>query len=771
MVHLLWAALAAPVVFLAAVFVTACVRRYLLPRHPDMTLGYLFAQCLGRVLVLFLFRVRRSGLEHIPKTGGALIIANHVSFADVLLLGLYLERPIRFLSWEGFEHNPFTRVIMRTFNSIPVSKTKAKDAIRKAVESIKAGDIVAIFPEGQITRSGALNAFRPGYELIARMAGAPVIPSYTDGLWGSVFSYHGGPPLRKLPTSWPRPITLTYGPPLANNSVECARQALLDLGAEAYARRPELNRNLAAAVVRSVCAHPGVVSVIDRAAGRTAMTSARLLAVARAYSLRLREIAPERRVGIILPPGIPCTVANLACVLAGKTPVNLNFTLGRAALEQCFAKAGIRTVLTVAAFREKVSEKLDVPWPENTVDMLPGLRSLSKPRVLASELAVRALPGSVVCALWRVPGAHGDDEASILFTSGSSGAPKGVVLSHRNILANAEQVSESGIVPECGRLLANLPIFHSFGHTVTLWFALTRGVTCVCLPTPLDVKKNAEVIREEGVTCLIGTPTFYRGYFKRAEPSALASVQRVIAGAEKTPAGFAKEWVDTFGGAYFEGYGATETTPVVAINVPDYADPEFEGGIRQGSKPGSVGRLVVGMSARVTDPETGAPQSFGGVGLLALRGANVFGGYLDDPARTAEALRDGWYATGDLVRIDAEGFIFIEGRLSRFSKIGGEMVPHGAVEEAVVAALGLPTEGEYAVAVSARADAQKGESLVLLTTIDIDVEALRKALAEAGLSNLWIPKIVVRVPRIPVLATGKLDLRGIKLAAEAPAAG
>lgn len=737
--------------------------RWLSPRrHRDMDFLYVLSQTVCLFIVKCFYRTRILNPENIPAKGGAILIANHVSYVDVLVLGAYSPRPIRFMSWEGFERNFLLWIVMRSMKTIPVSPLRAKEAIRRACDKLKAGELVCIFPEGQLTRTGALNAFRPGYELIARISKAPVYPAFIDGLWGSVFSFRHGAPFRKTPTVPHRPVTLRFGPALENTSMIHARNALLDLGAAAFAERPDLNRHLARAVIGAACAKPGVESVVDRASGRTVFTAARTVAVARVFAKRLQVIAPERRVGLILPPGIPGTVANLACLLAGKTPVNLNFTLGRAALDHCFVKAGIRTVLTVDAFRAKVSEKLDVPWPENTVDMLTELKALNKGAVVAGELAVRLLPGPVVNALWSVPRMGGDAEAALLFTSGSSGTPKGVVLSHRNILANAEQIFESGIVPDDGCLLANLPIFHSFGHTVSIWFALVRGVRCVCLPSPLDAKRNLEVISEEKVNTLIGTPTFYRGYLKKVAPGEKTPVERIIAGAEKTPAGFAAECEEKIGGRYFEGYGTTETSPVVAVNVPDVPDAEAPDGIRKGSKPGSVGRLVAGMSARVYSPLTGEPVGFNETGLLSVKGANVFSGYLGDAEKTAEALRDGWYATGDLVRVDEEGFVFIEGRMSRFSKIGGEMVPHGAIEDAVCAALNLGCEGEIRIAVGCRPDAQKGETIVLLTTLDIDGDALRRQLAEAGLPNLWIPRVIKKVPAIPVLATGKLDLRALK---------
>jgi acyl-[acyl-carrier-protein]-phospholipid O-acyltransferase/long-chain-fatty-acid--[acyl-carrier-protein] ligase len=765
---IIYALLFIPFFVVPGLLLPVALVRWLSPRrHPDADFIYILSQTMCLLIVKCFYRTRILNPENVPAKGGALLIANHVSYVDVIVLGAYSPRPIRFMSWEGFENNFLLRIVMRSMKTIPVSPLRAKEAIRRACDKLKAGELVCIFPEGQLTRTGALNEFRPGYELIARISKVPVYPAFVDGLWGSVFSHRHGAPFRQTPTSWPRPITVRFGPVLADTAMVHARNALLDLGAEAFADRPEMGRHIAGAVVRAACAKPGVEAVVDRAAGKTVFTAARTVAVARVFAKRLKEIAPEKRVGLILPPGVPGTVVNLACLFAGKTPVNLNFTLGRTALEHCFAKADIRTVLTIDAFRAKVSEKMDVPWPENTVDMLTELKALNKGAVIANEIAVRALPGGLVTTLWGIPCQGGDAEAALLFTSGSAGTPKGVVLSHRNILSNAEQIFESGIVPDEGCLLSNLPIFHSFGHTVGIWFSLVRGVRCVCLPSPLDAKRNIEVIREEKVNTLIGTPTFYRGYLKKVTPGEKTTIERIIAGAEKTPAGFAAECEEKLGGRYFEGYGATETSPVVAVNVPDVADEDAPGGIRKGSKPGSVGRLIAGMTARVYSPLTGEALGFNETGLLSLKGANVFSGYLDDPAKTAESLKDGWYATGDLARIDEEGFIFIEGRLARFSKIAGEMVPHGAIEDAVVAAFGLPQDGEPQVAVSCRADAQKGEAVVLLTTVDIEAEDLRQKLTAAGLANLWVPKVIKKVPAIPVLATGKLDLRALKeLAAE-----
>jgi acyl-[acyl-carrier-protein]-phospholipid O-acyltransferase/long-chain-fatty-acid--[acyl-carrier-protein] ligase len=396
------------------------------------------------------------------------------------------------------------------------------------------------------------------------------------------------------------------------------------------------------------------------------------------------------------------------------------------------------------------------------IDLVEELKNLPKAKTLALLSWIHLCPAKLLARILKVPSEGGDREAGLLFTSGSSGEPKGVVLTHRNILGNCAQIDASGLLPSSEKLLANLPIFHSFGFTVTLWYPLLRGCSVVTLPSPLDVKKNAEVIAAESVSILVGTPTFFKPYFKRVDASKLESIKCVIAGAEKTPEGFADAWESQFGGQYLEGYGLTETSPVVSVNLPTMPrGAEYPGESTEGSRRGSVGRLMPGHAARILNPDTLEKKALDEVGLLALRGPNIFSGYLDEPDRTAEVLQDGWFTTGDLARFDADGFLYIEGRLSRFSKIGGEMVPHGTVEELLIQAYGLEESETPTLAVAGRPDAAKGEVLILLTTVDIELRGMREKLSAAGLTNLWIPKEIRRVEAIPTLATGKLDLRGI----------
>ena len=738
-----------------------------LRRHPSMTWGYCLMQTICWCFVRVFYRVEVRGLSNIPSTGGALIICNHVSYVDVVVLGVLCPRPIRYLSWEGFERNPIINKLTRMMRTIPVTEEKAKDAIQKSADALKEGEIVCIFPEGSLTRNGGILPLRRGFELIARRANVPIVPMAMDGLWGSIFSHLGGKSFFKWPKHFPRPISAVIGKPYPFSEHAQTRLRLLELAAEAFALRPSLQGHLGREVTVGLAAKGGQVALVDRTGARREFSGAMLLALAWVISRRLRAATAVRRVAIVLPPGVAAAVANLACVMVGKIPVNLNFTLGRDQVQSCLRRAEVDLVITAEAFKVKLSEKFpDFPWGDRLMDIAAELQSLPRWQVAWRMALIRALPSRLIPLLAGVPAHGGDDEAALLFTSGSSGEPKGVILSHRNILANLRQIEDADILPPTAVLLSSLPVFHSFGFTVGLWYFMTREGTLVTLPSPLDTNGSIKAIKEERVTVTVGTPTFLRPYLRRATAEDLKSLEWVVVGAEKLPDDLATGFGEQLQTPMLEGYGIMETSPVLAVNVPDKAEDEAPNGIWTGNIRGSVGRPVMGVAVRFVDIETGAVLPIGQVGLLEVRGANVFTGYLGDPTRTAEAIVDGWYRTGDLARLDDDGFLYLAGRLSRFSKIGGEMVPHGTVEQALLKALNLQASAEAVLAVSAVSDPAKGEQLVVLHTIDLDPDALRAALAAEGVANLWIPKVFKKVPGIPILGTGKLDLNKLRQLAQ-----
>jgi acyl-[acyl-carrier-protein]-phospholipid O-acyltransferase/long-chain-fatty-acid--[acyl-carrier-protein] ligase len=691
------------------------------------TLSERLLRSVGALIARCIYRVTSHHADRLPA-GGFLLLPNHLTWIDAIVLQLACPRPIRFVIFDDIYKLRLLNPIFRAIGALPISPRKAKDAVRAAGEAILAGEIVCIFPEGELSRSGMLLRLKRGYELIARSAKCPVVPAWTDNLWGSIFSFKGGKYFFKWPSQVPYPVTVAFGEPIAAEKADIAlvRERFLELGEFCYQQRPMLRGHLGEACLRGLRRGQFDVGVID---GMDHSTLSR-----------------------------GSLIANLAVLLADKVPVNLNFTAGVAAVQSCIAQAEIKHCLTAHPFVKRLG---DFPWPEHTVfldDILPAM----KHDIIAWRAAVLVTPSWLLARVLGLPRTGDRREAFLLFTSGSSGAPKGVALTHRNLLANVRQF---GLMLDLSRgdsVLGSLPFFHSFGATVTVLFPMLDPVAVVTYPNPLEISKLAALIERYKISLVVTTPTFLRGYLRKAEPKQLASLKLLVTGAEKLPADLAKTFEEQFGIKVMQGYGLTETSPVAAVNLPDPKPNRPDDAVQPSSRDGSIGKLAPGVAAQIRDPETGAHLSLHETGMLWLRGPNVFEGYLDDPARTAEVIVDGWFKTGDLARFDEDGFCFIEGRLARFSKIGGEMVPHETVETRIVETLGLGGESERTCAVSAIPDEAKGEALVLLTTRDFDQAELRKKLADGGMANLWIPRIVKKVEAIPVLGTGKLDLKRCK---------
>ena len=527
---------------------------------------------------------------------------------------------------------------------------------------------------------------------------------------------------------------------------------ILDKEFEAFNRSPELQSHLAALAVRGLAGSPFRKHVVDLAQERKELSSGMILAVALTMAARWKETIPEKRVGVVFPAGLGGILTNLALTLIDKVPVNFNFSVGPRAIQQCIEMGDVKTIITAGAVREKLPE---FPWPANTIDLVRERAFIKKKDVLKRLALIALLPSNSLIRKFSIPQRGGEHEAGLLFSSGSTGTPKGIPLTHRNVIANCLQIKHCHLLNSSQTLLACLPTFHSFGFTATLWYPLLYGVRCVTLPSPLETRRIAEAIQSEKVTLMMGTPTFLRPYFKRATREQMSCLKYVVSGAEKTPPGFAERWERHFGSIYLEGYGLTETSPVVSVNLPAYDD------VPEKRRAGSVGQLLHGMRARVVDPASGRVLPLNQRGILDLQGANVFRGYLNNREATETAFQEGWFRTGDLARIDTDGYLFIEGRISRFSKLGGEMVPHGRVEQIVAECFGLEDAESPLVAVTGVSDEVKGEALVLLSAVEITVSELRARLLEAGLPNLWIPRIILRVDAIPSLASGKLDLKAL----------
>ena len=714
------------------------------------------------------YRVTPVGLELMPATGGVLLLPNHISYVDALILQLACPRPIRFLVYDQIYQHGLLRWGLRLLGAIPISPKKARSAIETAANALARGDVVCLFPEGALTRTATLQKLNRGYELIARKAHVPVMPVWLENVWGSVFSYYGGHFFWKMPRVVPLRVWIYFGAAMSTPEAtpEAVRRSLYDLSEAAFQARPELRSHVGYESIRGLRKRFFTPVITDAHAGGRTLTGGQLLTVSMAVSQWLKKNVPERRVGIVLPPGIGATIANLGVILAGKIPVNLNFSAGRLANESAMGRAGIHRLITAPALVEQIKE---FPWLENRIDIAELCRGFPAGYLKRLGAVAWLLPPGLLRRRLGLPKWGDREEAALLFTSGSGGDPKGVILTHRNILANTAQIGSVLGQVNLASILGCLPIFHSFGFTVTFWWPVLGGPRVVTYPSPLDAQKLIETIEKHKLELLITTPTFLRAFQRKARPEQLHSLKMVVTGAEKLPLDLLNDFEAKFGVRVSEGYGMTEASPVVAVNLPDEAPSAMNPEGVLGRRIGSVGRMLPGLTARIRDPETEKELPLLQTGMLWLRGANLFEGYLKDTDRTTEVLREGWYKTGDMGRIDEDGFLFIEGRMSRFSKIGGEMVPHLTVEQKIAEALkSLGVEQEGLVVVVGIPDEKRGESLVALSTVPIDQAELRRKLAELGLPNLWIPKVIRQVAAIPLLATGKLDLRACQRLAREP---
>ena len=707
----------------------------------------------GAVAGIF-YRVRTFGLQNLPPSG-FLLVPNHMTYVDAVVLQLACPRPIRFIVHESIYRIGWLNPIFRLVEAIPISNVRANDALREAASRIKQGEVVCIYPEGELSRIGTLLNLRKGFELIAGLAACDVVPVWLDGLRGSIFSFEGGSHFFKIPPRIRQTATVAFGSPIPPEQIDVGitRQKLLELGEFCYARRPELKGHLGRATVRGLKRGSFEQAIVDGMDGRV-VKRGDLLAASIALSRWIRKNCSGERVAVVLPPGAGGVVANLAVTLADKVPVNLNFTAGRPALQASIKRAQILHAISAKPVMKRFE---DFPWPRD-VFRLEELMPELKPKIVLWRLVSAVTPAWLLSDMLGLP-RHGDrKEAVLLFTSGSSGDPKGVVLSHRNILGNVSQFSSILDLGPGDSVMASLPFFHSFGCTVTLWYPMIAGVRTVTYPSPADVVKNAELIERYKISLLVTTPTFLQGYLKRAEAKQFATIKLLVTGAEKLPRELAGLFEEKFGHHVLEGYGLTEASPVVSTNLPDPTPNRPGETIQPSSRPGSVGKLLPGQAAQIRDPETDALREPNSLGMLWLKGPNIFDGYLHEPELNSTVLRDGWLKTGDLGRFDDDGFLYIEGRLTRFSKIAGEMVPHETIEASIVEAFGLKSEEERAVTVIGVPDKAKGEALVLLATRDLPPEKVRERLLADGFPMLWIPRIVKRVSKIPVLASGKLDL-------------
>jgi acyl-[acyl-carrier-protein]-phospholipid O-acyltransferase/long-chain-fatty-acid--[acyl-carrier-protein] ligase len=750
---------------------------------------------LVRGLVRGLYRFRVYGADHLPDSGPALIVCNHVSYVDWLVLWAAAPRRVRFVLWAGYYRNPLLRFALSwaRHRTVPIDNRTARphavaDALAAVAAALDRGEAVVVFPEGRLTRNGQMLPFGRGIEhVLKRAAGeVPVIPTVVSGLWGSVWSHYRGRIGRKRPTTFRRPVSVWFGEPLPKRTpapeVRAAvAEGMADLALRESDRMPPVPRRF----VRTASAWRNAfrVGFVDAATDRKLSFAqgfvaawmladwlrAKLASGGRQPPVPASGPPPEEGtgglrpphatepVGVWLPTGLGSALANVALAFLRRTAVNLNYTAGPDAVTSAARQVGMRYVVTARRFEARVP--LELPPDVERLYLEDALGGLSKVTKALRFLAVLLLPA---WALERRLGLHRvrpDDVLTIIFSSGSTGEPKGVMLTHRNIASNVWGFEVGVDITRDDVMLSTLPFFHSFGYTVNLWAPAVIGCRAVFHPDPRAAKEVGELCRTHRASIMMGTATFLRFYLRRCGPDDFKSLRLLICGAEKLPVPLIHEFRDRFGVQPLEGYGCTELSPVVCTSLPD-ADVA---GVRQTANVlGTVGQPIPGVVAKAFDPDTLEPKPPGEDGLLGVKGPNVMLGYYAQPERTAKAIHRGWYLTGDMGRIEPTGFIRITGRLSRFAKIAGEMVPLERVEEELQSALGT---ADRLVTLAAVPDDRRGERLVVLYLPDAAdrLDAALKELPKRGLPNLWVPdrRDCRQVEAFPVLGSGKLDLRGV----------
>jgi acyl-[acyl-carrier-protein]-phospholipid O-acyltransferase/long-chain-fatty-acid--[acyl-carrier-protein] ligase len=719
------------------------------------TIPEFFLRFLIWLLTHTLFRIRIVGRENIPQRGAALLIVNHVSFADGFVLSACVQRFIRFLLWRPYYENPRFHWFFKMAHAVPMSDGGRRDTVlslRLARKELEEGHVVCIFAEGAMSRTGNLLPFKRGFERIAKGLDVPVIPVHLDGLWGSTFSFFGGTFFRKKWHPLRYPLTVSFGAPLHKDAGTWqARNAMEILASNAAKLRKARRDLLSERFIRTARRNWAQLAMAD-SAGRELTYGQALKESLLIADFVKHQSAREEYIAVLLPASAGGALANIGITIAGCVPVNLNFTAGEQGMQSAVEQCGIRHVVTTRAFLEKAG--ITAPATPSFLDDLLASRSAAQKLKVAMQ--ARFWPADMF-RYRRTP----DSLATVLFSSGSSGQRKCVMLSHFNILSNIDAMTQVYSLTAVDRITGILPFFHAFGLTVTLWLPVVKGCAAVYHPNPTDARAVGALIAKYRTTFLISTPTFCSHYIRRCAKEDFASLRFALSGAEKVHAATAAAFEEKFALPLLEGYGCTEMSPVVAVNVPDHrGDHELQ----TGTKRGTVGHPLPGVAARIVHPDSKTPLPPGEEGLLLVNGPNQMLGYLGQPQRRQESRVGDWYCTGDMASIDDDGFLRITGRVSRFSKIAGEMAPHVRVEEAAQALL-----GDAQCAVTGVEDGARGERLVMFhTSPSLAPADLYRQLSETELPQLWIPKRddIHFVAALPELGSGKPDLSAIRALAE-----
>lgn len=740
---------------------------------------YKIPQSLVRFLMSYLmsrrYRVNVQGMKYIPSRGGVLLLGNHISWVDWAIVQLACPRPVQFVMLKSIYERWYLTWFFKLFGCVPIeSGAGSRKSLEIVAELLNEGKIVCLFPEGGISRTGHLAEFRRGFERAAELANDDVViqPFYLRGLWGSQFSRSSEKLKSNNQSGWRRELIVAFGKPISKDTgADVLKRRVFDLSVSSWQSHAETLPTLGDAWIYTAKKQGGDIAIADTMGDP--LSASKALTAAIAFSRRIGRLSPEKNIGLLVPTSAGGVIANMATLLKGKTIVNLNYTASPSAMQSAIEQADIKTVYTSKRFLRKLEGRgLDFSDTLKSVNLIyleDVKNSISKTEMLGILVSIKLLPAYLLQRLYakRI---SASDTAAILFSSGSEGAPKGIRLSHTNIMANLKQIADVLNTQNEDVVMASLPLFHAFGLTATQFMPLIEGLPMVCHADPTDALGVGKAVAKYRATIMCGTSTFLRLYSKnkKVHPLMFESLRVVVAGAEKLNPEVRSAFKSKFNKDILEGYGATETTPVASVNLPDSLDTTFWK-VQLGGKLGTVGMPLPGTSFKIVDPQTMEELDTGEDGMILIGGAQVMQGYLNAPQKTEEVIHlindTRWYITGDKGHLDEDGFLTIVDRYSRFAKLGGEMISLSALETALRSSVKThhPADNEEFDIVAVNIpDEKKGEKVVVLCDQDISLAEIKSAMIEDGCNTLMIPSALIHVSSLPKLGSGKTDFSKAK---------
>ena len=733
---------------------------YTLITLPQFLLRFIF-----KFIALFRYKLTTHGAKNFPKDGAALLLGNHVSWIDWMVLSIASPRRVSFVIERTIYEKWYLKPFFKFFGLIPISSRASKEAFKDIKAKLDEGKIVALFPEGSITRTGHLGVFAKGFELAMKGSDVPIIPFYIRGLWGSRFSYANDKQKNNVKKR-DRDVSVSFGSPLAaSTNAEELKKVIFQLQIKSWSNYIDTLEPLPNAWLKMAKSQGGKLAIADSTGAE--LGAQKFAAVVKTFASQIdKHSHNEQNIGIVMPASAGGSIINMATLMLGKTIVNLNYTANAESLKHAIRMANIKTIYTSQQFLVKLKAKgMDIEETLNTVNIVfveDIKKDIKKIDVLKNWALIKLLPNALLQRLW-IKKINIDATAAILFSSGSEGVPKGIELSHKNFMGNIKQFVYMLNFKEDDIIMATLPTFHVFGLTVTMLAPLVEGVPFIAQPDPTDAEGVGKLVAKYQATLLFGTSTFFRIYAKNRKliPLMFKSIRFVVGGAEKVSEDVRNGFKQKFGLDIHEAYGTTEATPGISANIPDQLNTKYWN-VQIGHKLGTVGMPLPGSACKIVDPDTYEEVAEGEAGMIIVGGTQVMKGYLNDPEKTKEVIieKDGvrWYVTGDKGQLDKDGFLTIVDRYSRFAKIAGEMVSLGAVEEAIRAI--IPEDVDI-VAANAP-DAKKGEKVILLYNGEIKEDELKSLIKESTLNPLMQPAEYYFLEEMPKLGSGKTDLKMAK---------